>query len=88
MASLKNYSVSQQGQTVRVFGDVVDDTTGATIATFGQSGISFVTWFQALALYAQIEFIRDVASPYMVQNLLGTWPGPNPAGQSAQGGQG
>jgi len=75
MADLVGFKVQTTGGVVRVYGTVVDSSNQSIeLASFGQAGVSFVTWFQGLPSTAQEEFVNNAAVPYMVRNLLGQWP--------------
>lgn len=75
MPDVLDYKVQSVGQQVRVYGKVVDSNDQSVqLATFGPQGINFVAWYQQLTVSAQEQFVRDVATPYMMANLLGNWP--------------
>jgi hypothetical protein len=72
MADLVNYSVQLSGGAVRVYGQVVDsDDQNIQLATFGQNGQAFITWYNSLTNDQQIKFVKERASSIMVDMLLG-----------------
>ena len=69
MPNLMNSGAQKVSGTIKVYGDVVDES-GVVLATFGATGTNYSQWFAALPADEQLEIVLQLIPQRMVPWLL------------------
>jgi hypothetical protein len=70
MADIMNYQIKQIGNSIRIYGDVVDSETQTHIlATFGPNGLAFDAWWAGKSVEEKIMMIQLHLFPYILGDI-------------------